>query len=418
MKIIVIGAGLLGLSTAHYLSAQGHAVTVVDRRAGPGLETSFGNAGMVTPSQAEPWNTPGILPKLIGWLGREDAPVLVRPAALGSMFFWGLQFLRNSNIDRFKVNALANARLARMSLASLRELRRAEALDYGQICQGTIKIYRDRAAFDEGLELAELLAETGVTLKVLEAAGAVAAEPALYDIGEALVGAIHFPDDESGDAYGFCRALAASLTGRGVEILGNVDVLGFIFSGQRVSALRTRAGNMAADGFVLCAGSYSPALYAGVGMKLPVQPVKGYSITVPMTAEGVIPRMPVVDDARHAALTPMDGQLRVAGTAEFAGFDLSLRSGRIENLRQVVREVFPKHTPGPDADVKAWAGLRPYTCDGVPIIGRAEMENVYINTGHGHLGWTLAAGSGKLLSQLLSGAAPDIDPTPYRPTRF
>lgn len=418
MKFIVIGAGLLGLCTAHYLSAQGHRVTIVERCAGPGLETSFANAGMLTPSQAEPWNVPGILPKLIGWLGREDAPVLLRPSALGSMFFWGLKFLRNSNIDRFHANALSNARLARLSLGALRELRQEEGLHYGQICQGTVKIYRERAAYDEGVHLANLLAGIGATPRFLGQADAITLEPALADVTGGLFGAIHFPDDESGDAHRFCCALAASLLQRGIEIRGNVEVRGFVRAGRRVSALQTSVGPVEGDGFILCAGSYSPRLGARIGLKLPVQPVKGYSITVPMTGWEVMPRMPIADDARHAALTPMDGRLRVAGTAEFAGFDTRLSPGRIQNLRQVVAEVFPRHAPEPGADLSPWAGLRPYTCDGVPIIGRTHLDNVHVNTGHGHLGWTLAAGSGKLLSQLISGNTPDIDPAPYSPMRF
>ena len=418
MKFIVIGAGLLGLSSAYYLSAQGHRVTIVDRHAGAGLGTSFANAGMLTPSQAEPWNMPGILPKVIGWLGREDAPVLLRPAALGSMFFWGLRFLHHSGRERFHRNAMSNARLARFSLAALHELRQKEALDYGQICRGSLKIYRDREAFAEGVSLANLLAGSGVTPNILDPAGALRVEPALQDVVARLVGAIHFPDDESGNAHRYCSALAATMSRQGVEFCGNVEVNGFVLTGSKVSALQTGQGDMEADGFVLCAGSHAPALGAGIGLHLPIQPVKGYSITVPMSGSGVMPGMPVVDDARHVAMTPLDGLLRVAGTAEFAGFDLTLTAGRIENLKQVVGEVFPAFVPEPTMDVGAWAGLRPYTCDGVPIIGRAHLGNVYLNTGHGHLGWTLAAGSGKLLSQLVSGITPDIDPAPYSPMRF
>ncbi len=418
MRFIVIGAGLLGLSSAYYLAARGHRVTIVDRHASPGLGTSFANAGMLTPSQSEPWNMPGILPKVIGWLGREDAPVLLRPAALGSMFFWGLRFLHNSGTKRFHANAMANARLARFSLAAIHELRQKEALEYGQICRGSLKIYRDRVAFDEGVSLANQLAGSGVTLNILDPAGTVRVEPALEEMAARLFGAIHFPDDESGDAYRFCSALALTLSRQGVEIRGNVEAGGFVVDGQKASALQTNVGAMEADAFILSAGIHSPMLGAGVGLKLPIQPVKGYSITVPMKGSGIMPRMPVADDARHVAMTPMDGFLRVAGTAEFAGFDLSLTPGRIENLKQVVGEVFPRYLPGPEVEVSAWAGLRPYTCDGVPIIGRARMTNVYINGGHGHLGWTLAAGSGKLLSQLVSGSAPEIDPAPYSPLRF
>ncbi|MBI1732727.1 MAG: D-amino acid dehydrogenase [Gammaproteobacteria bacterium] len=417
MKIIVIGAGLLGLCSAHYLAGRGAQVTVVDRRAGPGLETSFANAGMVTPSQAEPWNEPGIMGKLTHWLGREDAPVLVRPAALGSLMWWGMRFLRNSTAARFHANAVANVRLAAYSLACLRELRRSEALDYGQICSGTVKIYRDPAAMEEGMALARMLAAEGVEPGILDPSGVVALEPALADVADGLAGAIHFPGDESGDAFRFCRALAESLQRRGVEFRMGAEVLGFTLHGDRAIALRTRTGPAQADAFVVCAGCLSPRLGAGLGAKLPIQPVKGYSITVPM-AGGIRPGLPVVDDAMHIALTPMDGRLRVAGTAEFAGFDTRLRPERIQNLIAATARIYPRHAPHPGADVCAWAGLRPYTCDGVPIIGRTRVDNVFLNTGHGHLGWTLAAGSGKLLSQLMTGATPELSALPYRPSRF
>jgi D-amino-acid dehydrogenase len=418
MKLIVIGAGLIGLASAHFLRALGHDVIVLERRSGPALETSYANAGMLTPSQAEPWNMPGILWKVLGWLGREDAPVLLRPSVLPSMLSWGVAFLRNSARERFVANTLANARLARLSLAELRALRRSETLDYGQICAGTLKIYRDAKEFDDGLEIARTTAAAGVTQRILDRDAAVALEPALADVAGQLAGAIHFPDDESGNAYRFCTALATSLQRRGVEIRCDVDVHGFVPGGRRVAAVRTAAGEFGADAFVLCAGSHAPRLAAGLAVRLPIRPVKGYSITIPMAAGRAQPRMSVADEVRHAAMTPMDGQLRIAGTAEFAGFDLHLTPARIRNLLDVVGEVLPAHKPPAGADLQPWCGLRPYSCDGVPIIGQTRVENLYVNAGHGHLGWTLAAGSGKLLAQLLTGRAPDVDPIPYRPERF
>ncbi len=418
MKIVVIGAGLIGLATAHYLEALGHDVVVIDRRDGPALETSFANAGMLTPSQAEPWNVPGILAKVLGWLGREDAPVLLRPAALPAMLAWTFDFLRNSSRRRFVANALANAALAGFSVRELRELRKTASLDYGEIRAGTLKVYRDRAALDEGAHVARMLADAGVVQHFLDAAAAVALEPALSGIGPGLVGAIHFPDDESGDAHRFCRALAQSMARRRVDLRFNVDVTGFAQDGGRVTALRTTTGDVAGEVFVLCAGSYSPRLVTGLGIRIPIRPVKGYSITIPMAVDAVAPRIAMVDDTRHAALTPMDGRLRIAGTAEFAGYDTVPTASRIGNLVQVVREVLPGHVPGPGVELNAWAGLRPYCSDGVPVIGRSSVSNLWINAGHGHLGWTLAAGSGKLLAQLLSGVSPGVDPAPYRPDRF
>lgn len=418
MKIAITGAGLIGLASAYFLHAQGHDVVILERRAGPALETSFANAGMLTPSQAEPWNEPGILGKLIGWIGKEDAPVLLRPAALPSMLYWSLQFLRNSGQQRFVENTRANARLARFSLDGLQALRRDENLDYGQICAGTLKVYRDRDALDEGRHIADLLAGMDVQQNFLDAAAAVALEPALGDIRAGIAGAIHFPDDETGDAHRFCCTLGAALARKGVDARYNVEVTGFIRSGRRMQALRTTGGVIPADAFVLCAGSYAPRLGRMLGIKLPIRPVKGYSITIPMAAGAVAPRISVVDETRHAAITPMDGRLRVAGTAEFAGFDTTLTPGRISNLLDVVAEVLPRHTPAPGAEINGWTGLRPYTCDGVPIIGPTQFENFYVNGGHGHLGWTLAVGSGKLLAQIIAGRVPEIDSAPYRLQRF
>jgi D-amino-acid dehydrogenase len=311
----------------------------------------------------------------------------------------------------------ANARLGAYSVDCLRALRRDEALEYGQVCRGTLKIYRDAEALGEGVKMSRLIEEEGSPPEILDRSGVTALEPQLSPVAAGLAGGIHFPGDESGDAYRFCGALAATLQHRGVAFRSRTEVRGFAMHGAIAGSLDTSAGPLEADAYVLCAGSWSPYLAAMLRTDLPVQPVKGYSITIPMPADGM-PRLPVVDDAMHIAFTPMDGRLRVAGTAEFAGPDATVRPERIRNLVNAVARVFPRCVPQPGADIRAWAGLRPYCCDGVPIIGRTRADNVFVNTGHGHLGWTLAAGSGKLLSHLVSGVAPEIDPTPYRPGRF
>lgn len=418
MRIVVIGAGLIGLSTAYFLGRAGHEVIVLDRREGPALETSFANGGMVTPSQAEPWNTPGIFFKLLGWLGREDAPVLLRPGAIPSMFGWGLAFLRNSSRRRFLENAARNARLASYSLGVLKELRARHGVVYDAFQAGTLKLYRDAHELQEAAD-SDLLRQSHITFEVLDRNGVRAREPALAPITDRLAGGIYFSDDESGDAYQYCRALAERAAENGVAFRYGVSAIEFRAQAGRVVALETSAGALQADCFVLAGGSHSPALAKSLDIALPVQPVKGYSLTIEAPGWHDFPRVPVIDDHFHIAVTPLAGTLRVAGTAEFSGYDARLTRKRLDNLWRFAMEVYPgaeRHASREQS--REWSGFRPYSCDGVPIIGRTRFDNLYLNTGHGHLGWTMAAGSGKLLADLVSGVEPAVDPRAYRPDRF
>jgi D-amino-acid dehydrogenase len=262
-----------------------------------------------------------------------------------------------------------------------------------------------------------LLALDGNEPALLDAPALTALEPQLGSVAARLVGGIHYPGDESGDAHRFCGALAASLLRRGVEIRTGIQAREFLLRGGVAHALDTSVGQLPADAFVLCAGSWSPGLAAGLRTALPVQPVKGYSITIDAPA-GAMPGLPIVDDAMHIALTPMDGRLRVAGTAELSGSDITVRPERIRNLVHAVQRVLPRCAPPPGEDIRPWAGLRPYCCDGVPIIGPTRAANVFVNTGHGHLGWTMAAGAGRVLADLVTGVAPEIEAHAYRVLRF
>ena len=418
MRVLVIGSGLLGVSSAWFLAREGCEVTVVERLPGAAQGTSFANAGMLTPSMADPWNSPGIFWHLLQWLGREDAPFLVRPRALPAMLGWGLSFVRNSTAARQRASMDANLRLAAYSLATLRELRATLKLAYDERARGTIKVFRDRKAFDAAAARNATLASLGLDVRTLTPADAVATEPALEPVRERLVGAIYCPADESGDARAFTLALAEQARAAGVQFHYGREVTGFEQAGGRINAAFAGGTRYEAEQFVVAAGSWSPLLLRTLGLGLPVRPVKGYSITVPAGHWDGAPRMPVIDDALHAAATPLGARLRVAGTAEIAGYDAALTPARIDNLFKLLFELFPTYPPTLDrASAEPWAGLRPMSPDGVPRIGRLGCDNLFVNTGHGHLGWTLATGSGALLADLMLGRLPALAPAPYRPDR-
>ena len=419
MHVIVIGSGLLGVSTAYWLRELGAAVTVIERASGPGRETSFANGALLTPSMADPWNAPGVLWKLLGWLGREDSPMLLRPAALPGLTRWGLRFLRESRVTRYRANTLANVHLAQYSLAALRAIRGVDGMSFDRGEVGTLKLVRSVRSFEDARAMADWLREYGVNSRALGREETVELEPALRPIESELVGSIHFPADEHGDAFGYCEALAAIAARRGVTFRYRTTATALEASGSRISQVQTQEGAVAADAVVVAAGSYSPQLLAPTGIRLPVAPVKGYSISVRMPAGVTGPRIPILDEELHAVAVPLGNRLRLAGTAEFAGHDLTLPAARVENLVRMLIRTYPEIAGRvPRDEVEPWTGLRPMSADGVPIVSRTPIENLYLNTGHGHLGWTMAAGSGRALADILTGRPPAIDMSPYSLDRF
>ncbi len=419
MKVIVIGSGLLGVSTAWALKERGADVTVLDRAEGPARETSFANGALLTPSMADPWNSPGVFWKLLRWLGREDSPMLLRPRALPSLIGWGLQFIRYSNPRHYRNNTLNNARLALYSLQSLQELRSGTRIEYAGATLGTLRLFRHGTELENALEMVDWLGQHGVRSRTLDRAATIAMEPALAPIGQELAGAIYYPDDEHGDALRFCEGLAREAQARGVRFCYGATVAGLRREGARITSVAGNSQSWEADAVVLAAGSYSPKLVESVGIKVPIQPVKGYSITVPMDGAQPAPRIPILDDELHAVAVPLADRMRVAGTAEFTGFDRTVTPARIENLRYLLARTYPSiaQTATPER-TSSWAGLRPMSCDGVPIIGRTACENLFLNTGHGPLGWTMAVGSGRALADLMVGRTPEIDLAPYSLHRF
>jgi D-amino-acid dehydrogenase len=417
VKVVVIGCGLIGVTTAYFLRRHGHEVTVIERQEGPGRETSLANGSLLTPSMAEPWNSPGSWRVLLASLARSDSPLQLRLRALPGLTEWGVRFLLNSRRAAFRRNTLANLRLALHSMEVMRALRAETGIEYGHAAVGTLRVFRDRAAMDRAVAASGRLIEAGLNYEVLEKRALVEREPALAPIADELAGGIHYPADESGNAYRFCVALAEHARKAGVEFRFRTGVTALETRASRVSAAMIGTERVVADAYVVAAGSYGAPLLKRLGLDLPVRPAKGYSITIEGLRQTPALRIPVVDDDLHAVVVPLEGAIRVAGTAEFAGFDLTLQEARIRNLVNLVQRVLPREHVDP-ANAKPWCGLRPMSADGVPIIGPTPLSNLHVNTGHGHLGWTMAAGSGELLARLMSGEAAAIDPAPYALQRF
>jgi D-amino-acid dehydrogenase len=416
MKIVVVGSGLIGLSTAYFLAKSQHDVVVIERQSGPALETSFANGGLLTPSLSDPWNAPGVASKMLSWLGREDSPVLLRPKALPSLAVWGLQFLSESRQVKFSRNMARNVRLAQYNLTVMDSLAADLSLKALEGGRGTLKVARDQATMDHMIALSGILKDQSVGFEVVDQHRACEIETALVPIRNKLVGALFCPDDGFGDAHLFCQRLAQSAKALGVTFQFDTRVTGFEQASHGVSAVLTDAGAVDADAVVIAAGSYSVALAAKLGVRLPVRPCKGYSLTVPIGNWQAGPKMPVIDDALHAVVTPLGDRLRVAGTAEFSGFDTEINPHRIENVKRLMAQIYPEFMAHYDeAAAEPWAGLRPVSATGVPIIGKTTVPNCFVNTGHGHLGWSMAAGSGKALADVINQAPPAIAIADYQP---
>jgi D-amino-acid dehydrogenase len=425
MRIVVIGAGIVGLASAHFLRAEGvRDIVVVDAASGPGQGTSYANGALLHPSSVEPWNSPGILGYLIRHLGRDDAAVLLRARALPSLAFWGLRFLRESSPARFRANAMANTALAMYSMQCLRDMG-TDAWDFGHARKGSLTVLRDERALDEAANWAATLSQAGVRHRVLDRAGLLAVEPALAPIAGELAGAIHNLDDETGDCHRFCVALAANLARDGVQLRWNTRVERIDADRGSVRSVHAAGGvRIDADEVVLAAGPHSVALAAAVGLRLPIRPAKGYSLTYTLDADAPAPGHPVIDRALHVALTPLgeDGtrKLRVAGTAEFCGDDLRIAQGRVDHLAALATRLYPEVLRRPAVEApRVWAGLRPVCADGRPLIGATRIGGLWLNTGHGHLGWTVGPGSGRLLALQMKQQLPsEVNAEAFSPARF
>ena len=419
MHVVVVGAGLLGLSTAHALQRDGHDVSLIEASKGPGLGTSFANAGMLSPSLTDPWNAPGIFFNMLRWLGREDAPFLLRRRAVPSLIGWGARFFWQSGRSRYEKNWVSNLRLGLYSMEVLNELSKEHELSFDRGDLGILKVFRNNEELATGLQQADFLARQQVETRVLDMDAVVELEPALSSAVPSLAGAIHHPIDGHGDAHLFCCALERVLQKAELRFHYGTRAKKLIRVAQRIEAVETDRGPIEAEAFVLAAGSHTVELAATVGIRIPVRPAKGYSITLDLDDECEHPQTPVVDDSFHVALTPLGQRLRVGGTAEFAGYDQQLTKSRIQNLLEVLGQIYPRCAERAQPETVApWCGHRPLSADGVPVLGATPVTNLFLNTGHGPLGWTLASGSGRMVSDLIGGRTPHLPLAPYSIARF
>jgi D-amino-acid dehydrogenase len=406
MKITILGAGVIGVTSAYYLARAGHEVTVVDRQQGSALETSFANAGEISPGYASPWAAPGIPLKAMKWLFMQHAPLIIRPMADRATWSWMMAMLRNCTSARYAVNKGRMVRLAEYSRDCLIALREETGIAYDHRCQGTLQLFRTQKQLDSIGKDIDVLRADGVPFEVLDAAGCVAAEPGLASSRDKIVGGLRLPNDETGDCYKFTTELQKHAEALGVRFRFGVDIRGFDRQGDRIVSLSTDQGEITSDVFVAALGSYTPALLKPLGLDLPVYPVKGYSITVPIVDESRAPVSTIMDETFKIAITRLGDRIRVGGMAEIAGFSHDLPPARRATLEHSVEDLFGG--AGDQSRATFWSGLRPMTPDGTPVIGPTRFGNLFINSGHGTLGWTMACGSGRVLASMITGTEADI----------
>jgi D-amino-acid dehydrogenase len=407
MKVTILGSGVIGATSAYYLAKAGHEVFVIDRQEGPALETSFANAGEVSPGYSAPWAGPGVPLKAIHWLLMQHSPLVIKPMLDPAMWRWGLQMLRNCTETRYRINKSRMVRLAEYSRDCLIALRAATGIAYDERTQGTLQLFRTQKQLDGTAKDIEILQEYGVPYQLLDRNGYLQYEPALARVQQKFVGGLRLPGDETGDCYKFTVAIAKAAESLGVRFRFGVPIRRLLVDGGGISGVETAQGLEHADRYLLALGSYSAAALAPLGLRLPVYPVKGYSITVPIVDAAAAPESTVMDETHKVAVTRLGDRIRVGGTAQLSGFDLQLVEGRRRTLEFVVGDLFPQG--GDVARATFWTGLRPMTPDGTPLLGPTGIDKLWLATGHGTLGWTMAAGTGQLLADWMSGRATQID---------
>ncbi|HET9644925.1 MAG TPA: D-amino acid dehydrogenase [Burkholderiaceae bacterium] len=410
MKVAVLGGGVIGISTAYHLARRGADVVLIERRSGPALETSFANAGQVSPGYSTPWAAPGIPLKALKWMFQRDAPLAIRPDGTWGQIVWLARMLAQCTSSRYAVNKQRMMRLAEYSRDVLRELRDEARLAYEHRSLGTLQLFRSQEQLDAAGRDVEVLRECGVPFQLLGREELSRAEPALDRVKSRLSGGLRLPNDETGDCHLFTRQLADRASGLGVSLRVDTEVSRLRVEGGRLVGIQLTNGDLLnVDACVVALGCATPALLKPHDIEVPVYPVKGYSLTLPVRDDSSAPVSTVLDETYKVAVTRFESRIRVGGMAELAGFDLALRARRRRTLEKVLCDLFPG---GADLSrAEFWTGLRPMTPDSTPLVGATKVAGLFLNTGHGTLGWTMAAGSGRLIADLVTGRQPEIDPT-------
>jgi D-amino-acid dehydrogenase len=407
MKVIVLGAGVIGVTTAYYLAREGAEVRVLDRQAGPGMETSFANAGELSYGMTSPWAAPGVPQKAVKWLFMRHRPLFIWPLLSPRMWWWGVQMLANCNEAAYRRNKGRMVRISNYSRDMMTELIASEPLEFDLRQQGTLQLFRTEKQLKGSKADQEVLAEYGSPFELLDPDQCVAVEPGLALVREKFVGGLRLTADRTGDCRMFTMALAERAAAMGVSFRYGTTIEGFEMRGDRITGVATDKGVETADAYVCALGPYAPILLRGVGIRLPIYPIKGYSITLPVTDDAAAPQSTIMDETHKVAITRLGKRIRVAGQAEIIGYNRRLGRTATDTVRHVVSDLFPKG--GDLGRAEGWTGLRPMTPDGTPVIGPTRYPNLFLNTGHGTLGWTMACGSGRAVADAVLGKKPEID---------
>ncbi len=416
VKVIVLGAGVVGTAAAYYLNQAGHEVTVVERQGGAGLETSFANGGIVGAFTARPWATPEVPRMLFKWFGRQDAPYLFRLRPDWAQWSWALKFLRQCTAQRFEHSQRVSLRLSTYSYECLKEVREREQIAYDQIADGVLHLFASQQELDAAAAAELRHADSRFHPEIIDMKRCVEVEPALAASAGRYAGALFFPQDESGDAHKFTHALAAAAERQGVTFRYGVTLRRLQSGGGRITAVDTDQGRLEADAYVMSLGSFSPLFLRKVGIRVPIYPLKGYSVTIPTEDHHAAPRLAIHEGSRRIVMSRIGERLRSAGTAELTGYDATISEARTQAILDVTMALFPEC--GDAAKAERWAGFRPMTPDCLPILGRRKYDNLYMDTGHGSTGWTYACGSGRVIADMISGNAPEIDLNGLTADRF
>lgn len=406
MRVLILGGGVVGITTAYQLQKDGHEVTVLERENAVAEGASWGNAGMIAPGHSFVWSSPAAPKILLKSLFLKDQALRFRLSADPHLYTWSLKFLMECTAAKARRNTLLKHRLAVHSQRVLQEVVRDEAIDYDRTDKGILYFHRSEEALRRGAANMRLLEEDGQEIRVIGEDEIIRREPALVSSKGRIAGGILCPTDETGDSAKFTRALADIVVSRGGRIMTGTTVTGFDRQGDTIRAVRTSKGDMTADLHVLCMGCESPLVTRGIGLNLPIYPIKGYSLTIPITDPSLAPKLPVLDEHNLVGITPMGDRIRVTATAEFAGYDRGHKPSDFAFMMRVTRELYPRGIDYDNAEM--WAGLRPMTPDNLPVLGQRGIGNLWLNTGHGHIGWTMSHGSARIIADLIARRRPPI----------